>query len=333
MEPYGVVRICPTLTTEHFDVLAHAARTIATLCERSPSAGRRIAGLHVEGPYITAEDGARGAHPRQHCRPPDWEEFQRLQELAQGRIRILTLSPEYEEAERFIRRVVRSGVLVAIGHTSATPDQIGAAVDAGARLSTHLGNGSHPTLPRLRNYLWQQLAEDRLAASLIVDGHHLPWDVVKTFLRAKTPQRCVLISDLSGQAGQAPGRYVSPFCEVEILTSGRLVVAGQREIMAGASLPLSVGVGNITRFVDLACAIRMAAQQPAELIQTEAGSLEPGGVADLVQFDLNGAAEGGDAPTLAVRATMIDGQIAWGEPWQPAHAGEIAASLAHFLSG
>jgi N-acetylglucosamine-6-phosphate deacetylase len=319
MEPFGVTRLCPTLTTESLPVLAHGLRSIAAACETSPGLARRIPGIHVEGPFITAEDGARGAHPKEHCRLPDWDEFQQLQDAAGGRIRLLTMSAEFEGSVGLIQRACAAGVIVAIGHTSASPDQIRAAVDAGARMSTHLGNGSHPMLHRLCNYVWAQLAEDRLVAGLIVDGHHLPPDVVKVFVRAKTPDRCIVVSDLSGQAGQPPGRYASPFCDVEILPSGRLVVAGQRELMAGASLPLSAGVANVMRFagVDLSCAVRMAVHHPAALLGIEPGGLDPGDPADLIQFEL-AMRESEDASSgLHVLATLVEGQLAWGSPWQP----------------
>ena len=208
MLSFGVTRFCPTVTTQSFEVLRHAMRTIAGACEGSPELAARLPGIHLEGPYISAEDGPRGAHPAAHCRPPDWDEFQRLQEASGGRIRLLTMGVEFPNSPDFIRRAVAAGVIIAIGHTAADRVQIRAAVDSGARLSTHLGNGSHVMLPRHDNYLWPQLAEDRLTATLIVNGHHLPADVVRTFLRAKTPGRCILVSDLSAFAGLPAGRIL-----------------------------------------------------------------------------------------------------------------------------
>jgi N-acetylglucosamine-6-phosphate deacetylase len=322
-EPFGVARICPTVTTEGFTVLQHALRTIASVCATSPHWAWRMPGIHLEGPYITSDDGARGAHPKIHCRPPAWDEFQRLQEAAGGRIRILTMSPEFDDSPRFIEQVAATGVVVAIGHTSARPDQIRAAVDAGARMSTHLGNGSHPTLHRFRNYLWPQLADDRLLASLIADGHHLSPDMVKVFVRAKTAQRCILVSDISGQAGQPPGRYTSPFCDVEILPDGNLLVAGQRELMGGASSPMSVGVANVMRFagVGLKTAVDMAAGHPARLLGLEPVSIAPGGPADLFQFDLPPETDETIASGLRVRCTLVNGEVVWGNPWQPSATG------------
>lgn len=313
---FGVTRFCPTLTTESFAVLKSSLEAVDEACRSIPDAARHVEAVHLEGPYVTPEDGARGAHPQLHCRPPDWDEFQRLQDASGGRIHILTLSAEFDEAPAFIRRVADSGVVVAIGHTSADSDHIRRAVDAGARLSTHLGNGSHLFLPRHPNYLWDQLAEDRLVASLIVDGQHLPAEVVKTFVRAKTPARCILVSDLSGMAGLAPGTYQTGLCKLEILPDEKLVVAGQREILAGASRGLSVGVANVMRFagVDLPTAIDMATAHPAELLGVRADRLEAGAPANLIQFDLDqGSQDAGDG--LQIRATVADGNVVFGEPW------------------
>ncbi len=318
-DAFGVVRCCPTLTTESLEVLAHALRTIAAACESWPEVARRVAGVHLEGPYITPEEGARGAHPFEHCREPDWDEFQRLQEASGGRIRIHTMSPEFEASPEYVRRVAQSGVVVAIGHTSARPSQIRRAAEAGARLSTHLGNGSHARVHRHRNYIWAQLADDRLMASLVVDGHHLPPDVVKTFVRTKTADRCILVSDMSGQAGQPPGRYQSDFCDVELLPNGRLVVASQRELLAGAALPIGPAIPNVMHYagVGLAEAVRMAVDNPARLLGMDPGGLEAGSRADFVQFRLVEPSEDGRPARFDPTATVIDGEVAWGTPWQP----------------
>ncbi len=322
VDAFGVARYCPTLTTERLEVLQRALRTIVAASDASAEVARRIAGIHVEGPFLSTDDGVRGAHPRQYCRRPDWDEFQRLQEAAGGRIRILTMAVEFDEAPAFIHRVAAGGVVVAIGHTAANSAQIRAAVDAGARMSTHLGNGSHPMLPRHSNYIWDQLAEDRLLAGLIVDGHHLPPELVKTFVRAKTPQRCILVSDMAGQAGLPPGRHRGNLCDVEVLPSGRLVVAGQTEVMAGASLPIGVGVANVMHFagVTLNQAVRMAVHHPAAVLAVEPGGLEPGDPAELILFDLAEPADAQGPSTFQLRATVAGGQVAFGSLWRPARS-------------
>jgi N-acetylglucosamine-6-phosphate deacetylase len=309
---FGVTGICPTLTTQSLETLAHGLSAIAAACEEFPDVGRRVVGIHLEGPFITSEDGPRGAHPAEHCRRPDWDVFRRLQDSAGGRTRLLTMSVEFEKSPAFIARATASGVVVAIGHTAANSAQIRAAVDAGARLSTHLGNGAHRQLRRHPNYIWDQLAEDRLMASLIVDGHHLPPEVVKCFVRGKTPERCILVSDLSGLAGLPVGRYQSSGCELEILPDGRLVIAGQDQLLAGASLPIGVGVANVMQFagVDLATAIDMATKHPAQLLGLPMNALRPGDLADLVLFDLQRDHARGTT-NIIVQSTIADGKIAY----------------------
>lgn len=312
-DAFGLTRCCPTVTTQSPQAMTHALRTLAKTCESCPEIAARVAGIHVEGPFLAREEGPRGAHPIAHIRPPDWDEFRRMQDAAGGRIVIFTLSPEYAEAPEFIRRAVASGVIVSLGHTAASEEQITAAVDAGATLSTHLGNGAHARLPRHHNYIWAQLADDRLTAELIGDGHHLPPAVLKVFIRAKTVGRCILTSDISGLAGLAPGRYRSELCELEILPSGKLVVAGQNEVMAGASAPLGTGVIHSMRFagLSLAEAIRLATANPAALLRIEPGGLEPGCPADLVLFDI--AEDTDSTPTpMIIRKTILGGNVVHG---------------------
>ena len=314
----GVTAYCPTLTTHSPDVLAANLRAIDVACNGSPLLERQIVGIHLEGPYVSPENGPRGAHPVRFCRPPDEGEFSRLQEAAGGRIRIVTLSPEYENAPAFVRRLTETGVVAAIGHTAADSDQIRAAVDAGARLSTHLGNGSHGRLRRFPNYLWDQLADDRLCASLIVDGHHLPPEVVRTFVRAKMPERCLLVSDVTQLAGLPRGRYNdSGLGEVDVLADGRLVVAGQTQFLAGASLPPSVGIPNVMRFAGLALAtaVGMATTAPARLLGIDEPELAVGRPADVIQFHLPGAKDAAEPlGQLSLRAVLHAGRVVAGSP-------------------
>ncbi len=315
MWAYGITGMCPTLTTQSDEVFQHALGQIDEACRQDLLVAASVLGVHLEGPFISREDGPRGAHPAQHCRAPDWNSFQRWQQRSGGRVRLVTLSPEYDQAVDFIRRAVSSGVTVAIGHTAASCEQILEAVDAGARLSTHLGNGVHRTLPRHPNYLWTQLAEDRLMASLIADGYHLPQEVVRVMVRAKGVQRCVLVSDLAGLAGLPPGEYESSGGPVEILPDGRLVIAGQRQLLAGASLPLGTGVVNTMHMVQLslAQALAMATENPLRVLGIPVRELLPGHWADLVVFRLPDSWPVQDPQTaFSVVATVLRGQVVFG---------------------
>jgi len=289
---FGVTRFLPTVITQSLEVLVRCVRTIAQAVNEFPILRERIPGIHLEGPYISAEDRPHGAHPREHVRPPDWDEFRCLQEAAVGLIRLVTVSPEYETSLRFIENATQSGVTVAIGHTAASPRQIREAVTAGARLSTHLGNGCHLTLPRHPNYLWEQFAADDLYASFIADGFHLPAAFLKTAFRAKG-DRAVLVSDLSAMAGLKPGRYATPLCELEILEDGRLVVAGQRKLLAGASQPITTGIMNavVLGGVTLQQAVAMATVTPCRVLGIEPPQFAPGMPANLALFDIREAGE------------------------------------------
>lgn len=318
MDADGVTTYLPTVVTHHHDVLAHSLGTIAQAIDACEAVRSRAGGIHLEGPFISPEEGPRGAHPLEHCRPPNWDEFQQLQAAARGYIKLVTLSPEYEGATDVIRRIVDTGVLVAIGHTNANSDQIQAAVDAGASLSTHLGNGTHALIRRHPNYVWDQLADDRLTATLIADGHHLPPAVVKCMVRAKMPERIVLISDITGIAGAVnsePGTRCDTFLgPVEVLDDGRVVMAGQREYLAGATRPLREGVTNVMRFaqVDLATAINMASVRPAQLLGIQQDRFAQGVKADLVQFEF--VEDDHANAQMKIVATINSGQCVFGEP-------------------
>jgi N-acetylglucosamine-6-phosphate deacetylase len=283
---HGVGELFPTLVTNSFAGLAHGLRTIRQACETDPEVASAVPGIHLEGPYLSAEEGPRGAHPRQHIRPPDWDEFCRLQAAAGGRIRLVTLAPEGQGGLRLIERLVETGVVVALGHTAATGPCIRAAIAAGARLSTHLGNGAHALLPRHDNYLWEQLAADDLWASVICDGQHLPPTVVRCILRVKTPARTVLTCDASSLAGLPPGRYREWDQDVEILPTGKIVLA-ETPYLAGSASFTDACVGNAVRFagVSLAEAVDMAGARPRQLLGLPPRRLLAGDPADLVLFD------------------------------------------------
>ena len=255
-------------------------------CEEVDWVEDLVAGYHLEGPYISPEDGPRGAHPREHVRPPDWEEFCRLQEASGNRIRLVTLAPEWPSSGDFIRRATASGIVVALGHTNAQPEDIARAADAGAQLSTHLGNGAHGTIRRHPNYIWEQLGEDRLAASIITDGHHLPDSVIRTIVRTKSPEKTIITCDAAGLAGCPPGLYSEGTVDVEVLADGRIVIAGQRQLLAGSGASTEQCVPVVMRAanLDLATAWQMASVNPARLLGYEVPQLVVGGRADVVTF-------------------------------------------------
>ena len=267
----GTSFLCPTVVTGSFDRIRNSLHAIIGASKADSLVAHSILGIHLEGPYISAEDGPRGAHPLEHVRDPDWDEFQRWQDIADGKISIVTLAPEKQGAIPFIEKLVADGIVVALGHTDASVDDIQAAIDAGARLSTHLGNGAHALIRRHPNYIWEQLGADELWASLIVDGHHLPPSVAKSMMRAKTLDRCLLVSDSVALAGMKPGIYQFAEKSVE-LTADRCVRLVGTEYLAGSAIELARGIENSVRFagISLEEAVSLATLQPMRLLDVKA---------------------------------------------------------------
>ena len=284
----GVAAYLPTLITASSDDLCQRLSAICEASETLPYARQMIAGIHVEGPSLSGRDGPRGAHPLEHIRPPSLQEFDRWQEAAGGRLRMITIAPEVDGAIEYIREVAARGIIVALGHSDAGEETIIQAADAGACLSTHLGNGIAATLPRHPNAIWAQLAEDRLSASLILDGHHLPRSAARVMLRAKGIKRVVLVSDSVKFAGMAAGRYASPVGgEVDVTEDGRVSMAGT-PYLAGSGATLLDILGRFTHYTGLPFSdgVTMATANPARMLNRSVG-LNPGDRADFILFDLD----------------------------------------------
>lgn len=305
----GTALVCPTIITQSAACMTAALSRLSRALDSEPSWARRVPGIHLEGPYFSPEDGPRGAHPLEHVRDPDWNEFRRFQEAAGGRIKLCTLAPERPGALPLIENLVGSGVAVALGHTAAPPTTIQDAVRAGARLSTHLGNGSHHLLPRHPNYIWEQLAHDDLYATIIADGEHLPASVVKCFARVKGAARLALVSDAVRLGGLPAGLYDGG--RHEVLPSGRVVLAGT-PYLAGAGALLDVCVANALRFTDLSLAqtIACVSAVPARILGLDGrkGHLQIGHDADLTLFRVP------DAGPLEIAATVCAGEVVYHAP-------------------
>ena len=304
----GVTRFYPTVITGAPEDMAGALRNLAR-AKDGLAEGAAMDGFHVEGPHISPDEGPRGAHPKRWVRPPDIEEFRRWQDATGGRIRLVTLAPEWPGAPRYIEAVTAEKVVVSIGHTNATAKNISDAVSAGATMSTHLGNGAHGVMRRHPNYIWEQLAEDRLRASFIVDGIHLPVSFLKVALRAKGVDRAVLVTDASSPAGCAPGRYRLGEQEVDLTPDNRVVLAGQ-ERLAGSALRMDRGVENLMRLgeLSLADAVRLATVNAARAggVPGRQRGFVAGERADFVLFDFDPASK-----TIQVKATYVSGRKVW----------------------
>lgn len=304
----GVTRFYPTVITGPQDDMQQALRNL-TRARASIPGGEAMDGFHVEGPHICPEDGPRGAHPLHCVRKPDLDEYHRWQEATENRVRIVTLSPEWPEATRYIENITAEGVVASIGHTNASAQQIADAVSAGATLSTHLGNGAHFSMRRHPNYIWEQLAEDRLMAGFIVDGVHLGKSFLKTALRAKGVERSVLVTDASTPAGALPGRYQLGEQAIDLTEDYRVVLAGT-DRLAGSALRMDRGIENLMKLagLGLADAVRMATTNAARAggVPARAGGVTPGERADLVQFQFVP-----DGKRIEVTSTWVSGKCVY----------------------
>lgn len=313
----GVESVCRELiargTTQHVATIITRPReriisnleAIVRAVRASDLVAASVVGIHVEGPFISNEDGPRGAHERDYVRSATLEELHEWMEASSGLLRMITVAPEAPGAMEFIRQASSRGIVVGIGHTAADPGVIHCATQAGARVSTHLGNGSASTVERLTNHIWPQLADDGLIASVIADGDHLPQDVLKVFWRAKGADRILLISDVSPLAGLPPGTTNWGGTKVEIGIDGVLRVAGT-PYLAGAGRLLDTAVPHLVESSEasLCQAVRACTERPSGLLALGPGigRLAVGRPANLVSFRTPG-----NGQPLEILEVVVDG--------------------------
>lgn len=281
---HGTALFCPTVVTDAPEQMEANLRRIAAAVESNARFRTAVTGVHLEGPFISPEEGPRGAHPVEHIRLPDADLFDRFQDAAHGLIRMCTLAPEMPGALGLIEYLVENGVVAAIGHTGAGAASIRDAVAAGATVSTHIGNGCHASIPRHNSYIWEQLACDELIATLIADGHHIEPAEARVMVRAKRPQAVALISDAVRLAGMPPGLYADGRFEVK--ADGHIVLTGT-PYLAGASALLDTCIVNAWRWtdMDLAQAVACATETPARALRMDRkGRIAVGCDADLTLF-------------------------------------------------
>ena len=280
----GVAAYCPAVITTSNEVYRRNLPLLADAVE-GPAPGARILGVHLEGPFISPDDGPRGAHPHRHVRPPSVEFFEQLRAWARDRIVLMTLSVESPDAKALVRHVMdTSRVALSMGHQKDDPSLVRRGADLGIRACTHLGNGLPEMIHRHRNSLWTALADDRLTALVISDGHHVPLDMLRTLVRAKGPERIVATSDMSFLAGLPPGRYTVSDETVVLEPDGRLHREGAWQLAGGTSdltdcMTVLAGLGELRADALL----RIGRDNPLRLVG--ATLRQPPDPGDLVKFD------------------------------------------------
>ena len=300
----GVTTILATVTTNGHEDLMSSFKALSNALT-DPDVSMSVPGYHLEGPYISPVQGFRGAHPEMYIRQPDLQEFKQYREAANNMIRLITVAPEFDGSIPLIRYCTDNDIVVSLGHHNGTAEQITAAVDAGASLSTHLGNGCANTIHRHNNPIWPQLAEDRLSASIITDGFHLNQEEVQTFYKVKGDELTILVSDAVDLAGLPPGEYTRWGGTVVLTTD--VVKFPAENVLAGAASPLSKCVGNMMRFTgcSLESAINMASRNPARLMGLDdIGEIQEGKRADLILFTM-------DDNEMDIRQTILNGDVVY----------------------
>lgn len=300
----GVTAFLPTLITNDNDTYKRNFKILAQAMD-DPEIGASIPCFHLEGPYISPVKGFRGCHLEKYIKLPDWQEFMEYQNFAKKGIKLITVAPEIEGAIPFIRKCVENGVVVSLGHHNGSAENIRNAVDAGASMSTHLGNACANMINRHHNPLWPQLADDRLTISIIADGYHLTKEELQTFYKVKGPGNIILVSDVLDLAGLPPGEYIRG--ERKVLLTPNVVKFPAENVLAGAASPISKCVDNMMRFTQCSLndVIQMASTNPAHMMGlNDLGEISQGKRADLILFTI----ENGN---MVIHKTIVVGKIVY----------------------
>ena len=298
----GVTAYFPTIITSDPDRIKKNLAILAKAKE-DPEIKSSIVGFHLEGPYISPVKGFRGAHLEKYIKLPDWKEFQEFQKAANDQIKLITVAPEIEGAIPFIKKCVSSGVVVSLGHHNGSASDVLKAVEAGATMATHLGNGCANEINRHFNPIWPQLSNDNLVASFIVDGFHLTKEEVRSFYKAKGVDNSILVSDALDLAGLPPGEYIRG--ERKLLLTPDVVKLPEEDVLAGAASPISKCVGVMMDYTEcsLQQAIQMASSNPARMFKLEhLGTIKKNNSANLILFTM-------ENNKIDIKKTYIEGAL------------------------
>ena len=295
---FGCTSFLPTLLSCPDDA-THRAMAAAATASAGPPAGAQVLGVHMEGPFL-APDRA-GAHDRRLLRPPSASDLDRWLDASDGALRLLTLAPELPGASEVIGEAVRRGVTVAVGHTAATYDETARAADLGASMVTHLFNATGGLAAREPGAVGAALDLDALSAGIIADGVHVHPAVVRAVVRAKGPERTVLVTDAMPPVGAASHEFSLLGRPVTVRDGACRLDDGT---LAGSVLTMDQAVRNVVEWTGLPLhdALAMATLLPARVIGADAkGSLQPGKDADIVVLDRD----------LRVRLTLVGGRVVY----------------------
>ncbi|WP_182866152.1 N-acetylglucosamine-6-phosphate deacetylase [Stieleria mannarensis] len=204
----GVESFLPTIITDQIDSMVGRISRIAEAAETHAEIAEIVAGIHVEGPFISPEPGFVGAHPVDCVREATVDRAKQLVDAGRGRVRLVTLAPEMPGTVEVTRWLCDQSIVVAAGHSDASIAQLRQAIDAGLSMFTHLGNGCPGQMHRHDNIVQRVLSlSDQLVISLIADGHHVPWFALANYCKCIPEENIVIVTDAIAAAGLGPGFY------------------------------------------------------------------------------------------------------------------------------
>jgi N-acetylglucosamine-6-phosphate deacetylase len=238
LQAAGCTRFLLTLVTDRWDRLLGKLARLRTLRAESTVLRDAIAGWHIEGPFLLAEAGFRGAHDPACMIDPTPDKVQALRAVAADDLVMLTLAPERNGALEAIRLATALGMKVSLGHTNASAQTLAAAVTAGATAYTHLGNGCPPLLDRRDNILWRVFETAGLALTIIPDALHVSPPLFRLFHRVLPLPSILYISDAMAAAGVKPGRYRLGNLQIEVGADGAVLLPGTSQFAGSALRPV-----------------------------------------------------------------------------------------------
>lgn len=266
----GHVRvILPTITTQAISDMAARLENLHRIIQLDVELQQLMPAFHIEGPCLSPEDGYRGAHDVRYTVPASVDLYKRLFDAVDGpkQVAMVTLAPEVDEGLKATRWLVEQGVIVCVGHSNANLDTLKEAEQIGVQLFTHLGNGCPTLMPRHDNIIHRALNLERIKYSFIPDGQHLPWFVLRNWIRWVGPERCVFTTDCVTPADAPPGRYKVGRFDVEVGSDG-VIIPPTKDHLVGSSLTMRQAYTNAIEYLGLSPvqARALCEEQPADLI-------------------------------------------------------------------
>ncbi|EGF24332.1 hypothetical protein [Rhodopirellula baltica] len=208
MRSHEVDRCLATVITDSMNAMCARISRIVDAIEADDEVAKTIAGIHVEGPFLSPLDGYAGAHPKSEIRAATIDDAERLLDAGRGHVRLVTLAPEQDPNGITTRWLHERGIIVAAGHTNASLDELDVAIDSGLSMFTHLGNACPSSIPRHDNIVQRVLSRaSRLSISFIADGFHIPMMALGNYLQCVPDKNIVIVSDAISAAGLGPGTY------------------------------------------------------------------------------------------------------------------------------